>query len=488
MAATLWDVGLKMTQLNPVDTVIVAPRRRIGVSYHFVEPILMVADATIIVLASDLGGAGYQLSLNQTVGDLSVYTGLGLVSSACYAASAHYLSLYSLPKLLRRRGAYWQVMGGWATVLLFLAVVVFLLKIGNEISRGSVICFGLLSAVGLVGWRRVVKRGVRTALRIGAIHGRRTVVVGTQSELAWIVPDYMLQRYGIEEVDRVVLRPGRIALHNQQAEIEDVPRRARQCRAEQIILALPWEETAKINIIRESFRVSPLPVRLLPDHFIRSILKSGGAPASLLIELQRAPLTRLEQCVKRLFDIAVATIALLILSPLMLLTAAVIKFESGGAVIFQQRRNGFNNQPFVIYKFRTMSVAEDGSKITQARKSDPRVTKFGRILRRTSIDELPQLFNVLKGDMSIVGPRPHALAHDDEYGQQIAEYAFRGHVKPGITGWAQVNGLRGGTERLEQMSKRVKFDLWYINNWSFLLDLQIVVRTVFELAQPRNAY
>jgi undecaprenyl-phosphate galactose phosphotransferase/putative colanic acid biosynthesis UDP-glucose lipid carrier transferase len=157
-------------------------------------------------------------------------------------------------------------------------------------------------------------------------------------------------------------------------------------------------------------------------------------------------------------------------------------------VIFRQRRNGFNGRPFEIYKFRTMNVLEDGAVVRQAKKSDSRVTAVGRLLRRSSIDELPQLFNVLKGDMSLVGPRPHALAHDNEYGRLIANYAFRHHVKPGITGWAQVNGFRGETTRIESMMERIEADLWYINNWSLWLDLRIMLITCFEVARGRAAY
>ena len=179
---------------------------------------------------------------------------------------------------------------------------------------------------------------------------------------------------------------------------------------------------------------------------------------------------------------------LLALSPLLAIVAAAIKLDSPGPVIFRQRRNGFNGRQFEIYKFRTMNVLEDGAVIRQAKKRDNRVTAVGRLLRRSSIDELPQLFNVLKGDMSLVGPRPHALAHDDEYGKLIANYAFRHHVKPGITGWAQVNGFRGETLRIESMMERIEADLWYINNWSLWLDLRIMLATCLEVARGRAAY
>ncbi|HVX30682.1 MAG TPA: exopolysaccharide biosynthesis polyprenyl glycosylphosphotransferase, partial [Nitrolancea sp.] len=272
------------------------------------------------------------------------------------------------------------------------------------------------------------------------------------------------------------------------ASMDGILDRVRSVPADQIMLALDWGDRSELEMLRHYFQMFPLPVRLIPDHSMREVLKYGEGVSSLLIDLQREPLSRFEQMMKRWLDILLASISLLVLSPLMLLTAAIIRLETGGPVIFRQRRMGFNNQLFVIYKFRTMRVAEDGPLVTQARQNDPRVTPFGRLLRRASIDELPQLFNVLKGDMSIVGPRPHAIAHDDEYGRMIAEYAFRRHVKPGITGWAQVNGFRGGTARLEQMSKRVELDLWYINNWSLALDLQIIARTALELARARNAY
>jgi exopolysaccharide biosynthesis polyprenyl glycosylphosphotransferase len=178
----------------------------------------------------------------------------------------------------------------------------------------------------------------------------------------------------------------------------------------------------------------------------------------------------------------------LILLPLLAVVALAVRFDGPGPVIFRQRRRGFNGQEFVIYKFRTMRVAEDGLRIIQATRGDPRVTKLGELLRRSSIDELPQLFNVLRGEMSLVGPRPHALAHDDEYGAQISDYAFRHHVKPGITGLAQVAGLRGETKQLDQMKRRIDLDIKYVDNWSLWLDLQILGRTFFAVISSPNAY
>ena len=189
--------------------------------------------------------------------------------------------------------------------------------------------------------------------------------------------------------------------------------------------------------------------------------------------------------VKRTLDIVLASVAIILAAPLLMIAAIAIKLDSAGPVIFRQRRNGLNGIPFVIFKFRTMTVLEDGPTFTQAQRGDCRVTRVGRLLRRSSIDELPQLFNVLKGDMSLVGPRPHPIALDNQYKMLIPTYSFRFQALPGITGWAQVNGLRGETSRLEQMAERITLDLWYINHRSLGLDIYILLKTCFEVMRNR---
>lgn len=200
--------------------------------------------------------------------------------------------------------------------------------------------------------------------------------------------------------------------------------------------------------------------------------------------LQR-PISR---AAKRGFDVAFSVMVLIWLLPFLIIIAVALFVESGGPVIFRQRRGGCGARLFTIYKFRTMRVLEDGPDVVQATLNDPRVTKLGAFLRRTSLDELPQLWNVVVGDMSIVGPRPHAAAHDCLYEKVIPSYRNRYVVKPGITGWAQVQGLRGETSQVEAMSARVTADLWYIDNWSFWLDLRIVVKTAKELLFAKCAY
>ena len=191
--------------------------------------------------------------------------------------------------------------------------------------------------------------------------------------------------------------------------------------------------------------------------------------------------TVFERAIKRGVDIIVSMTAIAFFGPFFVIATIAIMLDSPGPIIFRQRRGGLNGKEFVIFKFRTMTVLEDGPVVTQVRADDLRVTRIGKLLRRSSIDELPQLFNVLRGDMSLVGPRPHALAHDDKYRVHITGYADRYHVVPGLTGWAQVNGLRGETASFAQMAERVKFDLWYISNWSLGLDLNILLRTGFSL-------
>jgi putative colanic acid biosynthesis UDP-glucose lipid carrier transferase len=202
---------------------------------------------------------------------------------------------------------------------------------------------------------------------------------------------------------------------------------------------------------------------------------------------ERRALPRNSELPKRLLDIAVAFALLILLLPLLTLTAIAVALDSKGPVLFAQRRTGRGGRTFAILKFRSMHVMENGTEIVQAAKGDARVTRVGRIIRKLSIDELPQLVNVLAGEMSLVGPRPHALAHDTYYGEHIANYRGRFTVKPGITGWAQVNGSRGATPTLAIMQNRVNFDVWYARHASFLLDLKILAATPLEVLSTRNA-
>jgi Undecaprenyl-phosphate glucose phosphotransferase len=466
-------------------------RRRLRIGFEAIEPLVASVDSAIIIGASLIGRAAYQLAVNAPIGDLAPYAGLGLIGSVAYALAAHRCELYRLQDLSRRQRDYVRVATCWLWAVLVISVVLFFMKSGAETSRGSIICFAALGSAGLLSWRAAIRRCLRTAISRGAIRSRPVILLGTDDELATYRPGDLLSLYGLDEVVRLALPQDVDADKGRYAAVlAEVLEHSRKGTAEEIILALPCWSAPQLAPVLDRLRLSPMPVLLLPDRFVHSILKdrSWGFRQLPLIEVQRPALTAAERICKRALDLSIASFALACLLPLMAVVAVAIRINSRGPAIFQQRRKGFNGEEFIIYKFRTMTVMEDGASVVQAHRSDRRVTRLGRFLRQTSIDELPQLYNVLRGNMSLVGPRPHALAHDQEYGQAIANYAYRHHVKPGITGWAQVNGFRGGTPRLEQMAKRIELDLWYVNNWAFTLDLQILLRTSFELIRPRNAY
>jgi putative colanic acid biosynthesis UDP-glucose lipid carrier transferase len=211
----------------------------------------------------------------------------------------------------------------------------------------------------------------------------------------------------------------------------------------------------------------------------------NGVP---VVGLCETPFTGINQFVKRAEDLVLASLIIVLISPLLLGVALGVKLSSPGPVLFRQRRNGLDGREIVVWKFRSMRTMDDGAVVRQATRGDPRITPFGAFIRRTSLDELPQFFNVLQGQMSIVGPRPHAVAHNDEYRELIRAYMVRHKVKPGITGWAQVNGHRGETDTLDKMRARVEYDLEYLHHWSLGLDLRIIARTVALVLGDRHAY
>jgi putative colanic acid biosynthesis UDP-glucose lipid carrier transferase len=237
-------------------------------------------------------------------------------------------------------------------------------------------------------------------------------------------------------------------------------------------------------------RDSTASIYFVPDIFVTDLIQGrmdtvGGLPVVAVCE---SPFTGLNGVIKRGSDIMLSLLLVALFTPLLLAIATAVKLTSPGPAIFRQRRYGLDGKEIVVYKFRSMKVAEDGGTIIQARRNDPRLTRVGAFLRRTSLDELPQFINVLQGRMSIVGPRPHAVAHNEMYRKLIKGYMLRHKVRPGITGWAQVNGYRGETETLDKMKGRIDFDLDYLRNWSLRLDLYIIARTVWVVAKGDRAH
>lgn len=272
--------------------------------------------------------------------------------------------------------------------------------------------------------------------------------------------------------------------------LSDLPEYVRRNAIDVIHIAVPLDAHPGLRDVLRQLRDTTVSIYILldlprDDHSEPRIVEMADTPMLAYCE---TPYCGLPGAGKRLIDIAGASVALLLFWPVLLLIAAIVKIDSPGPVIFKQRRYGLNGEEIAVYKFRTMTVCEDGDSVTQAQRGDARVTRIGHFLRRTSLDELPQLFCVVAGSMSLVGPRPHAVAHNEQYRRIIDGYMLRHKVLPGMTGWAQINGLRGATDTLEQMRRRVEYDLDYLRRWSPWVDIQILWRTIWLVIRDRNAY
>jgi Undecaprenyl-phosphate glucose phosphotransferase len=461
-------------------------------SYRSIGVITAIVDCILVVVASVATGIGYHLHAFGHIGDVQSFLGIGCNAAVLFVLLARLQALYRPAALPSKFGQLRGLVVAWAAMLFATFALLFLLKIGQDYSRAATVAFGIVGLGFLAAWHTIVANVVQNAVACGGIAGQPTLIIGERQELSHYPSIDLLRIYGMREIGRFELpEHGR---DDSSWIVEPALQRAigaaQRTRAEIVLLALKWADRDRYRTVCKHLRVLPLPVFLLPDPSVRAIVAQPLVEigSDVAVEVQRAPLGAFERAIKRLLDIAVGGAALVLLTPVLAAVSIAIKVTSRGPVIFKQHRMGFNGREFTIYKFRTMTVAEDGPKIRQARRNDSRVTRLGAVLRRTSIDELPQLINVLRGEMSLVGPRPHALAHDDEYSGRIADYALRHHVKPGITGWAQINGLRGATDQLELMERRVEYDLWYISNWNIWLDLRILVRTCMEVLRHANAY
>jgi putative colanic acid biosynthesis UDP-glucose lipid carrier transferase len=257
-----------------------------------------------------------------------------------------------------------------------------------------------------------------------------------------------------------------------------------------VYLALPISTAPRIRDLLQELRDTTASVYFVPNIFAFDLVQPRCVEISGMqaFSICDSPLQGMSGVWKRTFDVVLAIVTLVLTLPVLLAVALAIKQGSPGPVLFKQRRYGLNGEEILVYKFRSMTVCEDGTVVAQATRQDPRITRLGALLRRTSLDELPQIFNVLEGKMSFVGPRPHAVAHNEEYRKLISGYMIRHKVRPGITGWAQVNGHRGETATVDKMHLRVQYDIDYLKNWSLWLDLKILARTVSTVVSGRNAY
>lgn len=449
--------------------------------------VAVAAGDLVVITASALStGVAYHLYAYGELGPVETFLALGLFVSLMFVIANAMREEYALHGFLRMAGHARRTLVLWNVVLICALAFGFITKTTGAFSRATILAFYFVGLGGLVAARSLAVRLVRSQALAGAIAMRRVFLVGYESDVEGFAARYQPWESGMHVVAAAVLR-GRDTIAD---DLTLAAASARMLRPDDIFILAPWSENETIDACIDAFIRVPASIHLGPervlDRFVDARISRVGAVSSL--HIVRRPLSAGEVAMKRAFDVVAAAAALAALSPLLALVALAIRLDSRGPVLFLQKRYGFNQEPFRIVKFRTMTTMDDGRHVAQAQADDPRITRVGRLLRRTNIDELPQLLNVLSGEMSLVGPRPHAMAHDQMFEQAIAFYARRHNVKPGITGWAQVNGLRGDTSTEEKMRARIEHDLWYIDNWSMTLDVKILALTLFSKKAYRNAF
>ncbi len=393
---------------------------------------------------------------------------------------------YAITRYLSHKGHAKRALALWGVAVAGALGFAFLTKTTDNFSRGGTLGLVVGGAAGLLLLRTALVGVMQARAAAGRVASRHIFLVGDEEMIRAFSERHAPHEVGLRIVGAAVLRPGD---DTRADDLALAVASARVLRPDDVYILVPWGDRDRLEAAIDAFMGVPAAVHLAPERFLDKFddlhVIRNGSVASL--HLVRRPLSSSEVLAKRTLDVALAATALALLAPLFAALAVMIRREGPGPVFFMQRRYGFNQEPFRIYKFRSMSAMEDGRSVRQATAGDSRITRVGRFMRRTNIDELPQLLNVLRGEMSLVGPRPHAMAHDQAFEREVALYARRHNVRPGITGWAQVNGWRGETDTPEKVVGRVEHDLFYIDNWSLMLDLSIMVRTVFSRKAYKNA-
>jgi putative colanic acid biosynthesis UDP-glucose lipid carrier transferase len=425
----------------------------------------------------------------------AAYTTACVMGVAGYLLLAEFNGLYRLTHNVRATAELAQVATTWIVVVGGLLSLAFATKTTAEYSRVAITGW-VLAAPVVVGCFRLVLRSVLKSLRARGIYTQTVAIAGctpaAERLLGALLSDPTLgfvlrgvyddraapRRYqGVERLADII--------GDLQALVSD----ARDGRIDIVYIALPLRAEVRAAELVRRLADTTATVYFVPDFFVFDLLHArwssvGGVSVLSIFD---TPFQGVGGWLKRLEDIVLGTIGLIMISPLMIAVAIGVRLSSPGPIFFRQRRYGLSGREIYVLKFRTMTVCEDGTNVQQAQRNDKRITPFGAFLRRTSLDELPQLFNVVGGSMSLVGPRPHAVAHNELYRHKIQGYMLRHKVKPGITGWAQVNGWRGETETIDKMEKRVEHDLYYIHNWRLSLDFKILFLTVFGSQVRQNA-
>lgn len=387
-----------------------------------------------------------------------------------------------------------RLAASWGAVMLIGLFFSFLIHHAGHVSRSWLLYWYVAGTLLLICYRILLYSTLRLLRRMG-LNNKRVVLVGygkTGQEMhrRAIIQDWygydITAIHAAEEGADVPIDPSIDRIHA----LEEIHDYVLKHQIHEIWITLPMVHSAKMQELQYLLRNALVDVRWVPDTLGIQMLSNRmidflGVTA---VDLNQPVAAGMGGILKNVFDKAFALVALILLLPLFVVIAICIKATSPGPVFFKQPRLGLNGKKIFVYKFRSMKVHQEHGTVTQATKNDPRLTPIGNFLRRTSLDELPQFLNVLKGDMSVVGPRPHALQHNDKYKDLLELYMVRHRVKPGITGWAQIHGHRGETDTIDKMRKRVQFDLYYIKNWSFLMDIRIIFWTTFRGWTGSNAY
>ena len=434
------------------------------------------------------------------------YGGTGAVSLHTAAAGCLVALLYAVPFLSRRaytipgylRGAHRpsRIFYAWNAAFIALLVLAFLTQTTVVISRATAILFYCSGLIAMLGIESAIRSAIVAGLESGRLLPCRVMLVGDRNATREIAHRLATTVSHDERMSVRVVAVADLAGGQRHMSARDVARNLEQAVAtartllpDEVIIATPWINGDAVEAAVRAFEQLPVAIHLdggpVLARFSDLHLRRVGSVCTVAVA--ELPLSPAQVIFKRAFDIVGSVIGLVLAGPLLAVVALLIKRDSPGPVLFVQDRRGFNQETFRIVKFRTMAVSKPGAAFEQAKPGDLRITAFGQWLRRTSIDELPQLINVLKGDMSLVGPRPHAVDHDRDFERRIRLYPRRLNMKPGITGWAQVNGLRGRTDTDDKMNHRVEADLYYIDNWSVLFDIYILLLTVLSPRTFNNA-
>ena len=428
------------------------------------------------------------------------YTIAAISAAILFYFSARINNLYQSYRIGSLLDEFKPLMLSWAGTLAGLLLIGYSLKVTHDLSRVTLGIWALTTPVALLIWRRLIRNSLK-AMRAKGYNTRSVVILGVDDNAKGLAKNIInmpwagLVLKGFISKGSEKNSTGVVLTENGESSsviggLEDLYSMARQNEIDIVYIAIPMHEQSIIRGILKELGDSTVSIFMVPDFCTAEIMQGtwvtvGDVPTVSVID---DPNQGMISCIKRLEDIMISSLALLVLAFPMATIALCVKLTSAGPALYRQQRYGLSGKSICVWKFRSMSVMEDDSEFVQAKAGDSRITKCGAFLRKTSLDELPQFFNVLGGSMSIVGPRPHAIAHNEEFRKKVNGYMLRHKVKPGITGLAQVNGYRGETDTQEKMTHRVRYDVDYINNWSVWLDLAIIFKTPMVLIKGENAY